>query len=211
MHTVVDVIERTRHADELHASERLFRATFDQAAVGMGHLAPDGKWLRVNDKLCEMVGYCREEMLCLTFEDITHPEDLETDLGYISKMLAGGISSYRIDKRYFRKDGRVVWGRLNRSIIREPSGQPHRLISVIEDIISRKLAELVPEPLTSRELDVLHLISRGLTNPQISRTLAYSMSTIKLRVQRILAKLGVENRTQAAERAVAIGLIPPPR
>ena len=90
-------------------SEGRFRATFEQAAVGMAHVGLGGGWLRVNDRLCDVVGYPREELLGLRFQDITRPEDLETDLGYLRRLLAGEVETYSTQKRYFRKDGSIVW------------------------------------------------------------------------------------------------------
>ncbi len=122
-------------------SEGRFRATFEQAAVGMAHVGVDGGWLRVNDRLCDIVGYPREELLKLSFQDITHPEDLGTDLDYLRRLLAGEIGTYSMGKRYFRKDGQVVWIDLTVSLVRETSGEPAYLIAVVEDISRRKRAE----------------------------------------------------------------------
>lgn len=194
----------------LREGDELFRITFEKAAVGMAHVAPDGRWLRVNEKLCEVVGYGCEELLGLTFEDITHPADLEADLRYVRRMLKGDIRTYSMEKRYVKKDGSRVWICLSVSLVRDPSGEPSHFISVVEDITERKLSELVPDPLTEREMEVLGLIVEGRTNWQIASELNYSEATVKLHVGRILAKLGVDKRTRAAERAVEIGLLPPP-
>jgi PAS domain S-box-containing protein len=123
-------------------SEGRFRATFEQAAVGMAHVGVDGGWLRVNDRLCDIVGYPREELLGLRFQDITHPEDLETDLGYLRRLLAGEVETYSTEKRYIRKEGSIVWINLTVSSVRdEVSGKPAYFITVVEDISQRKRAE----------------------------------------------------------------------
>lgn len=122
-------------------SEELFRSTFEQAAVGIAHIAPDGRWLRVNQKLCDIVGYSKEELLKLTFQDITHPDDLDADLGYVRQVLADEIKTYSMEKRYYRKDGSIVWINLTVSLLREPSGAPKYFISVVEDISERKKTE----------------------------------------------------------------------
>src|SRR5215210_1290834 len=122
-------------------SEERFRATFEQAAVGIPHVGVDGGWLRVNDRLCDIVGYTREELLQKTFQNITHPEDLETDLDHLRRLLAGEIGTYSTEKRYFRKDGSIVWIDLTVSLVREASGEPAYFISVVEDISQRKRAE----------------------------------------------------------------------
>ena len=122
-------------------SEERFRATFEQAAVGMAHVGADGRWLRVNRKLCDIVGYPREELLDLRFQDITHPENLETDLDHLRRLLAGEIGTYSTEKRYFRKDGSIVWVNLTVSSVRAGTGEPAYFISVVEDISQRKRAE----------------------------------------------------------------------
>ena len=125
----------------LRESEERFRATFEQVAVGIAHVAPDGRWLRVNRKLCDIVGYTHEELLHKTFQDITHPDDLEADLVSVRKMLAGELSTYSMEKRYFRKDGSIVWVNLTVSLVHDASGAPDYFISVVEDISERKHAE----------------------------------------------------------------------
>lgn len=96
----------------LDESEKQFRATFELAAVGVANLAPDGRFLRVNQQLCKILGYSREEVLQRKFRDFTHPDDLEASLVLIGRLLAGEIDSYTLEKRYLRKDGSVVWGNL---------------------------------------------------------------------------------------------------
>lgn len=206
-----DVTDRVRYEEELKESEERFRMTFEAAGVGMAHVAPDGRWLRINGKLAEITGYHREELLSKTFQDITHPDDLQKDLEHFRRLRLGEIEAYSMEKRYVRKDGMRVWITLTRSALRAPGGGISCFVSVIEDITGRKLAELVPEPLTDRERDVLDLLARRRTNGEIAGTLNYSVGTVKLHVGRIIAKLGVGNRAQAAERAVEIGFILPPR
>ena len=134
--------ERKGVEGKLRESEERFRATFEQAAVGIGHTAPDGRWLRVNTKLCEIVGYSREELLGLTFKEITHPDDLDKDLANARRLLAGETEAYCTEKRYVRKGGSIVWVDLTVSMMREPSGEPRYFIAVIEDISERKRTEV---------------------------------------------------------------------
>ncbi len=126
---------------ELQENEQRFRSTFEQAAVGIAHVAPDGRWLRVNQKLCDIVGYSREELLQKTFPDITYPEDLDASMEYVRQALAGEIPTYSMEKRYIRKDGSLVWINLTVSVVRNVSGDPTYFIAVIEDIVKRKKAE----------------------------------------------------------------------
>jgi PAS domain S-box-containing protein len=134
----IDITEEMRTRAVLEESKERFRATFEQAAVGIAHVGPDGRWLRVNRKLCEIVGYCPDELLALTFQDITHPDDLEADLAQVRRLLAGEIETYSMEKRYFRKDRSLVWINLTVSLVRTPQGQPKYFISVVEDITEQK-------------------------------------------------------------------------
>src|SRR5215204_3298758 len=137
-----DVTGRKRAEAALRESEEQFRATFEQAAVGVAHTAPDGRWLRVNRKLCDIFGYTREELLAGTFQEVTHPEDLEPNLAQNRRLLAGETDTYSIEKRYFRKDGSHVWCNLTVSLVRDDAdGEPSYFVAVIEDITERKLAE----------------------------------------------------------------------
>lgn len=133
--------DRGRSRRKLEASNERFRATFEQAAVGIAHVSPQGHWLRVNQRLCDMVGYSREELLALTFQDITHPDDLDADEDLLKKMLSNEIATYNLEKRYLRKDGGLIWINLTVSLVRDDNGKPDYLISVIEDISERKAAE----------------------------------------------------------------------
>jgi PAS domain S-box-containing protein len=128
-------------SNELRSSEEHFRAVFKQAAVGMALVDTDGHWLRVNDKLCTITGYARDELLARTFLDITHPDDLEADLAIRQTLLDGDVSFFTREKRYVRKDGGTVWVNLAVSLVRNAKGEPERLISVVEDISERKRIE----------------------------------------------------------------------
>jgi PAS domain S-box-containing protein len=139
--TYEDITGQRQAAIDLHESEERFRATFEQAAVGIAHVGTDGRWLRVNQRLCEMVGYTREELLARTFQEITHPDDLPADLENVRKILAGEIQNYSMEKRYIRKDGTAAWIELTVSLRRTPDGRPMYFISVIEDIEPRRRGE----------------------------------------------------------------------
>jgi PAS domain S-box-containing protein len=144
-----DITDRKQAEADLREQEQLFRSTFNQAAVGIAHVSPAGRWLRVNQKLCEIVGYSREELLQRTFQDITYPDDLEIDLAYVRQVLAGEMQTYAIEKRYIRKDQALIWVNLTVSLVREANGQPKYFIPVIEDINERKLAQLNEQFLTT--------------------------------------------------------------
>jgi PAS domain S-box-containing protein len=136
-----DITGRKRAEEALREGETRFRAIFEQAAVGMAQVAPDGTWLRVNQRLCDILGYPREEMLRLTFQDLTHPEDLDAELHQMRALLAGDGGSYQLEKRYLAKGGAVVWALLTVALVRDRDGAPAYFISVVEDISARKRAE----------------------------------------------------------------------
>jgi PAS domain S-box-containing protein len=126
---------------ELLESQERFRSAFDNAGIGMALVATDGRWLRVNRSLCEIVCYCEQEMLAATFHAITHPDDLDADLDYVRQLLRDEIRYYEMEKRYFHKLGHVVWILLSVSLVRDAEGKPLYLIAQIQDITKRKQAE----------------------------------------------------------------------
>jgi len=139
------IIDNALEAIELQKqnqiSEERLRSTFEQAAVGIAHVTPDGRILRINQRLCDILGYTEEEMLALTVPEFTHPGDVATDVTEIQELLAGKRQTYSIEKRYIRKDGSVVWGNVTVSMVREPAYELEYLIAIIEDISGRKRAE----------------------------------------------------------------------
>lgn len=123
--------------DRLRAGEKRFSTIFSQAGIGLALTGLDGRWLKVNATLCNTLGYSSDELMQLTFQDITHPDDLDADLHLLHRTLAGSISTYTIEKRYFRKDGQMLWANLSVSLVRDESGEPEYFVSSIEDISER--------------------------------------------------------------------------
>jgi PAS domain S-box-containing protein len=134
-------IDVTDWANALAEAEDRFTATFEQAAVGIAHVGIDGKWLNVNRRCCEIVGYSKEELTGLTFADITHPDDLDMDWAQVRALLDGECSSYSMEKRYFTASKQLVWVNLTVSLVLKSDGSPDYFISVIEDITDRKQLE----------------------------------------------------------------------
>ena len=126
---------------QLARSEERFRKTFDHATNGMALLAPDGKWLKVNSSFSKMIGYAVDEMLHMSMADITHPEDLETDLRYLKELAVNNKDYYQFEKRYVHKDGHIVWAIMSRSVVKDQYGQPLHYITQVTDITARKEAE----------------------------------------------------------------------
>ena len=136
-----DLTQRREAELALRASEQRLRATFEQAAVGIALVGLDGRWLLVNDRLLEISGYGRDELLALTFQDITHPDDLAEDLELARQTIAGEIETYSLEKRYIRPDQSLVWVNLTVSLVRHDDGRPAYFISVAEDVTRRRSAE----------------------------------------------------------------------
>lgn len=138
--TIVDITESKRAQEALHQSEERFRNAFQHSAIGMALVSPQGKFLQINSKLCAITGYSERELLGKTFQEITHPDDLESDLQNVQKMLAGKLETYAMEKRYIHRDGGIVWVLLSVSLVRDSDKNPLFFISQIEDITERKLA-----------------------------------------------------------------------
>ncbi|TGK96338.1 PAS domain S-box protein [Leptospira brenneri] len=126
---------------ELRASETAFRGNFDNAAVGMALIDENGKWLKVNKRVCEIVGYTESELMQLTFQDITHPEDLNADLSYLEELVADKRKFYQMEKRYFHKNGNTVYIILAVSMVKTEEGKVNYFVSQIIDITEWKLVE----------------------------------------------------------------------
>ena len=173
-----DVTEKSRAEEELREAEQRFRATFEQAAVGIAHVGLDGKWLLVNERLCQITGYSKEELAALTFQDITHPDDLETDLRLARKIIAGEVEIYSIEKRYIRKDRSIVWVDLTVSLLRDRRGKPKYFISVVEDISPRRAAEIELRQWADAFENCAHGIALG--NPQTNRIIAVNTAFAEL-------------------------------
>lgn len=126
---------------QLEQSEQRFSEAFEHAPIGVALVLPDGKWLKVNQAMCDLVGYPEAELLDRTFQDITHPEDLDLDLEVVRRMMEGEIRSYQLEKRYIHADGHFVPVSLNVSLARDSEGQPLYFIAHIKDITARQQAE----------------------------------------------------------------------
>jgi PAS domain S-box-containing protein len=127
---------------DITESEERFQATFNQAAVGIGHLKLDGRWLRINQKFCDIVGYSEKELRVLTLKDITHPDDQERSIRLFQPLIDGKLGDYSLEKRLIRKDGSTVWVNHTVTMVLDSSGNPSFIVSVIEDITKRKQSEL---------------------------------------------------------------------
>ena len=139
--TVADITERKQAEEALRESEERFRACFDTAAIGTVELGLDGHFLRVNDRMCHLTGYSCEELMRMTPADLTHPDDREREDRLLAAYLRGERPEYQAEKRYVRKDGRIVWVQVVAAMVRDASGKALYSAEVIRDISNRKAAE----------------------------------------------------------------------
>lgn len=150
-------LERSREI--LDASEVRYRSMFELASVGIGFLSPEGGWISVNQSLCDIVGYREDELNRLSFQDITRPDDLATDLLQLQRLVNGAIEHHQTETRYVRRNGRPVWISLNVSSKTAESGKQEYFVAIIKDIHARKVAE-----------EALHVIQDELEDRVILRT-----------------------------------------
>jgi diguanylate cyclase (GGDEF)-like protein/PAS domain S-box-containing protein len=136
-----DVTERRRGEAALRESEKRFRQTFELAGSGMAHVGLDGRFLRVNRRLCEMLGYSNEELVGRSVKDISHPDDREATDAERARLYAGEVESVEVQKRYVRRDGEVAWIDLTIALARDADGKPLHEISILEDVTQEKAAE----------------------------------------------------------------------
>jgi len=148
-----DLLSRSqmRFSDrQIKAAERKFEDVFEQAGAGMALVAPDGRWLRVNRALKEIIGYSDEQLEGLTFQDITLAEDLEQDLAHLNRLTAGEIDRYEMEKRYIRRDRSIVWVNMTVTQYVDDNGKLDYYLAVINDIQARKEAEKIKEEITQQ-------------------------------------------------------------
>ena len=159
---VIDVTDRKQLEETLRAAEERFRSAFDYAGIGMALVGLDGRWLQVNRQVPAMLGYTEAELLARTFQDVTHPEDLKSDLANLEDLLAGRRRHYQLEKRYLHREGRIVHVMLTVTLVRDAAGAPLHFISQMEDITTRHLAEQALVASQRQLSDVFRSMAEGL-------------------------------------------------
>lgn len=144
-----DVTEARAAVQQLQESEDRNRLTFENAPIGQAIVELDGRWRQINAAVTRFTGYSEQELLGMTFQDITHPEDLDLDLDQLQRTLAGEIDSYQIEKRYITSAGKVVWAQLSVAMVRDDAGNPLYFISQIQDISESKRQNQMLQDLTA--------------------------------------------------------------
>jgi PAS domain S-box-containing protein len=167
-----DITERKRAEEALRKSERQFHALFDEAAVGIALVNSAGHLFESNRTLRQMLGYNGEEFRDMPFTQVTHPDDVSLDSHLFTELISGQRDDYHIEKRYYGKDGRLVWGNLTVSLVRDESGEPLFGIGMVEDITERKRAE---EALRQTQGALAHL-SRVMTMGELTASIAHEVN-----------------------------------
>jgi PAS domain S-box-containing protein len=134
---------------KLATSEGLFENTFETANIGLAHIGLDGRFLRINDAFCSIVGFSKEEALTFAFANITHPDDIDADMAHVKELLDGKSQMYSMQKRYIRKDGSIVWTLLSVKLVLDEMRRPDYFISAVSDITSIKELEAQNEELVA--------------------------------------------------------------
>jgi len=167
---IEDITKRRQTDEALRDAEERFRRAFEDAPIGMALVGPDGRFLRVNRTLCRITGRTEQALLECSFQEITHPDDLDTDLTRAELLLAGEITSYQMEKRYLRPDGSIVWVMLSVSLVRDAGGEPLHFVSQIEDITERKEAHAELERLANHD-PLTGLLNRRRFDEELEREL----------------------------------------
>lgn len=208
-----DISARLRAEEALRESESRFRATFELAAVGIAHVAPGGNWLRVNAKLCDILGYQREELLRLKVADVTPPEDIATLKASTRRLLKGEIGTISVEKRYIRKDRRFVWVNVRVSLVRGKDDKADYFISIVEDIAQRKENEAALRELRAEMQELLELNVASQTAKAIAHEINQPLNAVSSYSEAALLMLrsgnpdperlthAIESSVQQAQRA----------
>ncbi|HKQ05179.1 MAG TPA: EAL domain-containing protein [Blastocatellia bacterium] len=182
--SAVQAEQAERHLKEMQASEERFRSAFDLAPIGMALVAPDGRWMQVNQSLSEIVGYSEDEFKCMNFQTITHASDLQAFMQNVTEVLEGRTLTCQMEKRYYHKQGHEVWVLVGVSLIRDSQNQQSHLIFQIQDITDRKRAE---QQLVH---DAFHDALTGLPNRAwFMEQLQMSLDRAKKKPERLFAML----------------------
>ncbi|MEH6762863.1 MAG: PAS domain S-box protein [Aequorivita antarctica] len=159
---VQDIDEAKKIQEETSIREEQFRQTFEHASIGMALVGLTGEWLTVNESVCKILGYSKDELYRTTFGEITHPDDLDKDLELLEELLINKRQSYHMEKRYFRKDGDIVWVNLSVSLVRNDMGEAIHFVSQLQDITEKKALIETMKDQNKRLINFAYIVSHNL-------------------------------------------------
>ncbi len=190
-----NITDRKLAEEALKRSERLFRSYFELPLTGIAIISPDKKWIAVNDKLCDILGYTRDELLMLTWPDITVHDDLIREMADYEKMLSGELKINNLEKRYIKKDGTIIYTKLSSTCVRKSDNSVDYIVALIEDITGRKMIEeeLIKyqnhlEERVIKRTEELNLINKRLKKEIEERKIAEEKLKSSLQEKEILLK-----------------------
>ncbi len=201
---IQDIDERVKAQQALELQEEQFRKTFDYSAIGMALVSLAGSWLKVNVRLLKMLGYSKKELYNISFQDITHPDDINNDRKFLNEIIQGTRESYHVEKRYFHKKGGVVWTILNVSLVKNDRNDPIHFVFQITDINERKKAEANVENLLNitqeqndRLMNFTHIVSHNLRSH--ATNISMMLDLLKMDLPDIIKSPAYQNVTLAAK------------
>lgn len=201
----VDITEKVRTEDALRTSNEMFTSAFDASGIGMALVSPFGKWLNVNNSVCEITGYTKEELLQKTFQEITHPDDLELDLGFLKQLLNKEIGSYSLEKRYISKSQKIVWVLLSVSMVWNADGTPKFVIAQIVDITKRKeLTDEINRKNKELEATKVSLINKIQQLEELNYIIAHNLRGPARNINMLASALSAKHGGAQDEESLAI-------
>jgi PAS domain S-box-containing protein len=177
----IDITARKRAEQALHESEHSLRSFFELPLIGMAVISTDKTWLMVNDELCRLLGYTRDELTQMTWAELTHPDDLAANVALFNRVLAGQIEHCSMDKRFIRRDGQVIDAAITMRCLRNPDGSVDRFVALVQDITERKRAEKALRRNYQRERELSELKSRFVS--MVSHEFRNPLATIQITLE----------------------------
>jgi len=174
-----DMTERKRTEDALREARDRFRSIFDHAPIGVAVVSLEGRYLQVNRSLCEILGYTEEELQALTWQEITHPDDLAVSSAFVRRILEGEFPRYHLEKRFLHSDGHIVWASLSVSLLRNAEDEPLSFVSQIQDVTERKEVEQVIVESEERFRSLVQYSSDIITILEADGTVRYTSPAVE--------------------------------
>ncbi len=185
-----DITERKRISEALRVSEEKLRSYYELPLIGMALTSPEKGWIQANDKICEILGYSREELMQTSWDNITHPDDLDKDLENFHKLIAGEIESYTLEKRFIRKDGDIVDTEVSIGCVRNPDNSIRYIAGLMRDITKRKQAEELLQDAKNQAELYLDLMGHDISNMHQIMLIQLEMA---LEMMEEKGKLGIDD------------------